>query len=134
MPLSWALNAAAAWTSGSRTLFCAPATQIWKPSALETLQLGVALPRPHPPEPLVCATAGPAHFPLEKPQQPCWHSESLAHSTKTVFLFCWLAASWAADWPAVLPAAAPAPALLPAEGALGVKGIPLRFALNAAPA
>src|ERR1700761_3740726 len=104
---SWAAKAAAAWTAGSCVLVLTkPEMQVAvNPSRVATLQFGAAVPWPHPPEPLVCATEGPAHLPVVKPQQPCWHSLSAAHVSVTVFLLCWLAASDATDWPAAGAAA-----------------------------
>jgi hypothetical protein len=78
-----------------RLPFFVPARQFLKPSNVATSQLGDLLPRPHPPEPFVCATSGPAHLPVLKPQQPCWHSLSFAHAAKTTFLPLFFAASCA---------------------------------------
>jgi len=126
---SWAAKAAAAWTVGSWVLvFTKPEMQVAvKPRRVATLQFGAEVPWPHPPEPLVCATDGPAHLPVEKPQQPCWHSLSAAHVSVTTFLLCWLAARDATDWPAAAGAAA-----LSVDGAAGVKVRPSRLAVNAA--
>jgi hypothetical protein len=60
-----------------------------KPRSVATSQLGVALPCPHPPSPLVWATTGPAHLPVLKAQQPCWQSESEEQDSKTVSLEDW---------------------------------------------
>jgi hypothetical protein len=129
MPSSCAAKAAAARTSGSDVLMVEPAMQFLKPSADATSQFGAAAPWPQPPEPLVCATSGPAHLPDVKPQHPCWHSESDAHGVNTTFLLDWAAAGAAAAGAAAAGAGAAAAALF---AAAGVNFKPSRFAVNAA--
>ena len=81
-------------------------------SALAASSLGVALPNPHPPS-RSCATTGPAHLPLRKPQHAEAQSASEVHAP-VMNCFPWAGAAGAgadavdAAGDAAAPAAAPA--------------------------